>query len=286
LLAYTSRSKLKPFINVIFLVLSLVYALRVSPVVKDSTFFETFVVETVTPIQELISSSKGNLSDLFNHYVFIIGVSKENEKLKNSVDGLKNQIFVLQELRRENRRIKSLLKFGQEIKSTKVLAQVVGWDSSGRYNLLRINKGSNDAIKLRDTVVTSKGLVGHVYKTYKNYSDIITILDNRNRVDSLVVKTRSHGIIEGFTNNLCVMKYVTRTDPVNLKDRVITAGLGTIYPKGILIGEISKVKRESYGITQYIEIGPSVDFKRLEEVIILTKYKKTFNQTNELGSEE
>ena len=117
--------------------------------------------------------------------------------------------------------------------------------------------------------MTSDGVVGYIYQTSKHYSDIITILDQNNRVDAIVSRTRSHGIVEGYNDTNCIMKYVTRTEPVVLNDEVITAGLGDIYPKGLKVGTVSKIERESYGITQFVEITPSVNFGKLEEVIVL-----------------
>ena len=65
------------------------------------------------------------------------------------------------------------------------------------------------------------------------------------------------------------MKYISRAEPIILGDVVITSGLGNIYPKGIKVGTVSRIERESYGITQDVEINPAVDFGRLEEVVIL-----------------
>ena len=83
------------------------------------------------------------------------------------------------------------------------------------------------------------------------------------------------------------MKYVTRTEPVILNDLVITSGLGNIYPKGLVVGSVSKIERESYGITQKIEVRPAVDFSRLEEVVVLVNEgdfsrEQEFNALNAL----
>ena len=80
---------------------------------------------------------------------------------------------------------------------------------------------------------------------------------------------RAHGIVEGYNSEKSIMKYVSRAEPIILGDVVITSGLGNIYPKGIRVGKVSRIERESYGITQNVEITPAVDFGRLEEVVIL-----------------
>ena len=97
---------------------------------------------------------------------------------------------------------------------------------------------------------------------------MITILDQNNRIDGIIVRTRSHGIVEGYSNGQCIMKYVTRSEPIVEGDLVMTSGIGKIYPKAIRVEKFQRLK-ESYGITQFVEIEPAVDFGKLEEVIVL-----------------
>ena len=128
------------------------------------------------------------------------------------------------------------------------------------------------------------GLVGYVYRLTPNYADILTILDQNNRVDSIVARTRTHGIVEGISEFKCRLKYVNRTERVEVGDEIITAGLGNIYPKGIKVGKITKIDKENYGITQSIVVTPSVNFHKLEEVVVLIEKTETDNR--DLAKEE
>jgi len=138
---------------------------------------------------------------------------------------------------------------------------------------VRINKGIRHGIKLQSVVTSAEGLVGYVYRLTQNFADVITILDANNRVDGVVERLRSHGVVEGYNRGRCIMKYVNRTEPIILNDLVLTAGLGNVYPKGLKIGYISRIERESYGITQHVEITPLVNFSKLEEVLVLVHEK-------------
>lgn len=261
--------KLKIALNILVLLFSIHGISQKDFKTNQTSAFEKILIDTFTPLQELTTFTQSSIKSYISHYFLIVSASKENEKLKRKVSVLENMLFKFRELERENLRLKDLLKFGQEIPKQKVLAQVVGWDARSSRKILRINKGQKDGINLNSTVVTADGVVGYIYQLSKNYSDIITILDQNNRVDAIVSRTRSHGIVEGFNDTVCLMKYVTRTEPVVLNDEVITAGLGNIYPKGLRVGTISKIERESYGITQFVEVTPSVNFGKLEEVIVL-----------------
>lgn len=265
----SETSKTKNLLNFFVLLISLYGVSKKDLVVEETSFFDDLLVDTLAPLQRSVVYVRDSVSSFFNHYIFIVNASFENDQLKKKVQELENTIFQLEELRRENMRLKNLLQFGSDITYKKILAQIVGWDSSGHFRVLRINKGSVDGIKYRSTVVTNGGLVGYIYRVTDHFAEILTILDQSNRVDVIVARTRSHGIVEGFSGYHLIMKYVNRTEPVGLGDKVITAGLGNIYPKGLNVGKITKIERESYGISQFIEVTPSVDFRKLEEVIVL-----------------
>lgn len=274
----TQEQRYKLFVNLFVLVLSLFGMVRKENNYNESSAFERFMIDSLAPMQRSMGLLKFEVSNFFEFYLNNINASKDNQNLKKSISELNNQIFSYHELDKENKRLKELLEFGEEIPSRKVLAQIVAWDSSSDFKILRVNKGHADGIKLQSPVVTSVGLVGYIYRLTDHFADILTVLDPNNRIDGLVGRTRSHGIIEGLSTDRATMKYVARTEPVVLDDLVVTSGLGNIYPKGVQIGSISKIERESYGITQYIEIAPAVDFSKLEEVVVLVSDAKMWKQ--------
>lgn len=254
----------------------------------ETSAFEEVMIESFAPIQKGIKYTHDRLSSFFSHYIMNVNASQENKQLMDEIKSYKNKIFRLDQVEKENKRLKKLLRFGDDIQYKKVLAQIVAWDASSDFRVIRINKGAKDGVELQSPVVTSKGLVGYILRLTDNFSDILTIVDPNNRVDGIVDRIRSHGVVEGFSGQSCLMKYVKRTEPVILNDLVITSGLGNIYPKGLRIGRVSRIERESYGITQYIEIEPSVDFSQLEEVVVLIaenndKMKKEWKALDELS---
>ncbi|MBF0298574.1 MAG: rod shape-determining protein MreC [Oligoflexia bacterium] len=277
LLNLSSPNKVKLALNIIVLFISLYGASKKDLTEEEVTTFQRIVIEATAPMQSFIINLRKSINYFFDHYVLLVSTTFENDQLKKRVHELENSIFILKELELENRRLKDLLKFGAEITREKILAQVVGLDSTSEFKVLRINKGTKDGIKLKSTVVTTNGLVGHVYRLSDHYSDVLTILDQNSRIDSIVTRTRSHGIVRGSSDFKCVMKYVTRTEPIQNGDEIVTAGLGNIYPKGLKVGTIVNIERESYGISQLVELVPSIDFRKLEEVIVLIQQEQNNN---------
>ncbi|PJB52233.1 MAG: rod shape-determining protein MreC [Bdellovibrio sp. CG_4_9_14_3_um_filter_39_7] len=262
------RSKI--IINTVVILLSLFSYTRRDDVLQQTSAFDNLLVDTFAPLQKGMSFIQTSIQDVLGHYIANVGASKNNVVLKKQVEEYKSQLFSMDELNRENERLKELLKFSSDLTLNRVLAQVIAWDASSDLKVLRINKGLKQGLRLQDPVITAQGLVGYIYRITGHFADVLTILDPNNRVDILVERTRSNGVLEGYSSSSAILKYISRTEPVILGDILMTSGLGNVYPKGIRVGTISRIERESYGITQYIEVTPSVDFGKLEEVVVLT----------------
>jgi rod shape-determining protein MreC len=268
-LIQNDSKKLKIGLNIAVLSLALYGVSKRQYDYEQSTKFQSLMIDTFAPVQRAVTSSQESISSFFKDYALNVSASKQNEILLQEIAELESKLFSVSEMTQENRRLKDLLQFGEEMSGTKVMAQIVAWDSSSDFKTLRINKGLKDGLQLQSTVVTADGLVGYVYRLTHHFADVLTVLDPNNRTDVIIQRTRSQGIMEGFGASRGLVKYVNRTEPIILGDEVITSGLGHIYPKGIRIGRVSRLERESYGITQYVEVKPSVDFSRLEEVMVL-----------------
>ncbi|MFZ9001596.1 MAG: rod shape-determining protein MreC [Bacteriovoracaceae bacterium] len=263
------KKRLKLVLNVSFLLFALISFSSKKDVLQKTTLFETVMMETFVPIQRGISSVQFSIKSLINSYIANVNASKENVGLVKKVQELENEIFKLSEVSLENDRLKSLLEFRKKIPYETVTAQVVARDSHSDYKVFRVNKGYSHGIRLQSVVVTGKGLVGYVYRLTDHFSDIITIVDPEIKIDGMVQRIRSHGMLEGNAKSKMNMKYIPKNDRVILYDQIVTSGLGNIFPKGLLVGRVTKIEKEHFGITQRIEVTPVVDLDKLEEVLVL-----------------
>jgi rod shape-determining protein MreC len=198
---------------------------------------------------------------------------------------LLGKIAALNEMQQENVRLRKLLDFTSTHQLQTVIARVISKDVSSEFRALRINRGESSGIRKNMAVITDEGVVGRVLRTTKRTADVVTILDLLSAVDSIVERSRARGIVEGMTDEVCQLKFVIRTDDIEPGDVLITSGLGGIFPKGIPVGTVSKANRKTYGISQEVEVRPSVDFSRLEEVMIVTQQSGTVPEMEKLTPE-
>lgn len=268
-LQISEKNRLKLVIDLLFLALSLYGVSKWSPKNEMISPFKSMMIDITATLQSGLSSIRKSVTTGVENYITNVNASKENALLKMKIAELENELFINEEISKENERLRELIYYEKDTFQSRVVAKVISWNSSSEFRVLRINKGLKDGITLQSPVVTPLGLVGYVYRLTDNFSDILTIEDSNNHVDGLLARTRGHGILEGSAEGIVSLKYIPKSESVIIHDEVITSGLGNIYPKGIKVGTVSKIERDSYGVTQTIEIKPSVTFEKLEEVIVL-----------------
>jgi len=85
----------------------------------------------------------------------------------------------------------------------------------------------------------------------------------------MVERTRVRAIAEGNGKDGLILKYVRQLDDVKVGDTIITSGFSGLFPKGLVIGEVTAVKKGRDNFFNHIEVTPSVDFKTLEDVLVV-----------------
>lgn len=236
---------------------------------RDYRFYDRAIIEITSPIQATISWSLEKAASLVENYIYLWHTHKDNLALLEENRRLLNSIANLRETQQENIRLRKLLHFEDKFNIQSVVARVIAKDVSTEFRSIRINRGESSGIRRNMAVVTNEGIVGRIWRTTGTTSDIVTILDPLSAIDAIVERSRARGIVEGLTDDACQLKYALRTDDIQPGDLLISSGLGGVFPKGVTAGTVSKVNRKAYGITQEVEVRPSVDFSKLEEVLIV-----------------
>jgi rod shape-determining protein MreC len=167
-------------------------------------------------------------------------------------------------------RLQRLLNFREQIAFDVVAAEVVGRGSNSWTEIIHINRGTRDKIAKGYPVVTHDGLVGQVIHAAPALSQVMLLTDFRSGVDALVQRTRASGVVTGRGRDLATLKFLPMGADIQPGDRLISSGMGGVFPKGLIIGAVQDVSRNGRQ-GQQVEIRPNVDFSHLEEVLVLVK---------------
>lgn len=237
---------------------------------REYRAYDRVILAMTSPFQIAIHWTLDGLSTFYQNYVTLWKTRQEHLSLVDENRKLVNTIINLRELEQENIRLRNLLQFKENYKLESVMARMIARDVSSEFRAIRINRGSDHGIEPNMPVITAEGVVGRVLRVTGNTSDVVTILDPLSAIDSYIMRSRARGIVEGLTDTLCQLKFALRVDDIQPGDLLLSSGLGGSFPKGIPVGTIIRVTRKTYGITQNVEVRPSVDFTKLEEVMVVT----------------
>ena len=236
---------------------------------ENLSFFESLVVGITSPVQKAVWGIIGGVGSVWRGYFYLVGLEKENQALKRELQELKLQMNRYREADLANERLRALLNFKKSIATPLLPAQLVAFDPSGWFQTILIDKGKNDGVVQDMAVVSSEGLVGRVIGVGNHHAKVLLILDGNSAVDAYIQRSRARGVLVGLGRELCLLKYVQRNEDVQVGDRVISSGMGGVFPKGLLVGTVQEVVRGSSGLFQRVEVEPSVNFSRLEEVLVV-----------------
>lgn len=240
-----------------------------------TAFSSPAVVSALAPFQRALSWV-GNEIDYVTATAWeVVTVYEQNEMLKNEVVQLRVQNLQAEEYASENIRLREMLNYTQSATQFDLMAaQVIGRDMDTWTNVIIVNRGSNDGIVNNMPVVTAKGLVGRVVETSLNASKVQLILDPRSSVGTLVQRHESRvaGIVQGNIEDAMSpqMVNIPRNSDIIQGDIIVTSGFGGIYPKGIMVGTVESLENASGGLLEIATLSPAVDFRKLEDVLIIT----------------
>jgi rod shape-determining protein MreC len=236
---------------------------------------DRIVVTIASPIQYAAATLARGLSNLIGDYVYLVDVKEDNRNLAAQNARLLDRMHKLEGLEEENHRLRRLLELKQNLRADVVSAQVIGKDTNQFFHVARISLDRDMAREVGPNlpVLSQDGVVGTTLKGGKETVDVRLVIDAGSGIDVVVQRTGARGFVKGTgdeRNYDCEVQYMQRTDEVEVGDLLVTSGVGRRFPKGISVATVTQVIKRDFGSYQKVVATPTVDFSRLEEVLILT----------------
>ncbi len=222
------------------------------------------------PLQISYSAGTSGISGIWERYLVLIGVQRENEVLHSRLLALEAQNSKFMELEGENSRLRGLVDFIDRTGLRGVAARVIGHDASNWMQIITVGAGSDDGVKVGMPALDGNGVVGQVIAAGPHSSRVLLVTDHSSGVDAIIQGGRARGVAIG-TGDGCVLEFVLSEEEIKIGDRVITSGMDGVYPKGLLVGVVSNVEaaRRGTNMFQSVTLKPTVEFARLEQVLLM-----------------
>jgi len=231
---------------------------------------ESAFLEVISPVTGAFTHLSDGSSSIVRDYVDLLHVRDENAQLRNELARVKSDQARLTELEVENQHLGELLELRDALGSKAVAANVIGSDATGISRTLVLSSGTDDGLRPGMAVLANQGVVGKIIAVSPNASRVLMIDDHNSALDGFDQRTRARGIVAGLVDDGVILKYADRSQDIKVDDTIVTSGLDGIFPRGLLVGTIQSVHREGPGLFLGVRITPAVDFRQLEQVMILT----------------
>ncbi|MEI4769416.1 rod shape-determining protein MreC [Psychrobacillus sp. FJAT-51614] len=280
---FSNKRLILLLVGMIFLVALISFSLRDR---NHASMPEQLIKDVVGLGQSFFSKPTQYVTGVFNNVESLLNTYDENKRLKARLEDYASLQADVNDLENENQKLRDIVDKEENLRAyDPVQATVIARNPDQWEEKLIIDKGELQGIKVNMAVMTSQGLIGKVILTTP-YTSTIELLSTQNpnyRVSAVISdKEEIFGLIEGYDEKRkeLILKRIDSDFDVKKGQKVTTSGLGGIFPKGILIGEVTEVTTDDYGLTKLAYIKPAANFSILDHVIISKRSMSTIDGTD------
>lgn len=229
---------------------------------------QQMILQGLGPVQAGVSQMVASFHVVTDDYLALWSIRDDNKRLRLVIADYQQQLDQYRESYARNRYLENELNFKKEENFPSLTARVIGKDPSFWFQTLIVDQGKSGGVVEGMVARTSLGVVGQVIQVSDNYAKILLTNAPSSAIDAMIQKNRVRGILKGAADKGYVLYYILKNADVVVGDRVVTAGIGGIFPSGLPLGTVSAVRSQRRGMFQEIEVTPIVDFGQLEMVFI------------------
>lgn len=250
---------------------------------EEQNALDRVLMKAISPLQFAAAAMARGASRIVSDYVYLVDVKQDNEKLNREVRRLSNEVQQLSLLRTENDRLRRVIGLKESVGLDTVTAVVTTKTPTEYFRVASLSLDHFGApIQPNMPVIAPGGAVGVVKRVAGDTASVLLVADSGFGVDVVVLRTGARGFVRGGGDEskyAVRVEYMQRSDEVEVGDILATSGVGCRFPRGLAVAKVTKVVRREFGSYQSVEAEPTVDFSRLEEVLVVTSEPKECSPT-------
>ena len=225
-------------------------------------------------VQTWVSTRYIAIRDFFNAPSDVLSLQQRNAQLESEISGLQTQVIQLQQQLTDTQVLAALVDFSQgSPESVYKAASVIGRDPSPFLHYIIINSGSNDGLRRGMPVVTNQGLIGRVDAVIADAARVQLVTDPSSAVNIRLQNADTDAVLVGSVTGDLALEMISQDVNIQEGDVVLTSGLGGDYPPDLLVGQLFNLRKRDYELFQQASVQSTVDFSRLEIVLVIMNFK-------------
>lgn len=251
-------------------------AVSSSPVVTE---FQNAMHFALRPVQGAIHGVAETVAGAVGAIGEIDRLHSDNATLRRENERLEAENLRARATQRENEQLAGLLQLKSSFQYETAAAAVIARESSEARRSITISKGTDAGIEKGDVVIAEGGaLVGRVAEVGPTFAVVTLISDRTSTVVGETETSTAKGEVIGQLGGALIMQNIDSTETVQPGEQVLTAGIelaGGIrspYPKGLLIGEVTDVRRDANSVVQTAYLQPTANLEKIAYVLVVLDY--------------
>ena len=262
--------------------LSVAFLLSIVPTVLTAMGQGTYVrsaLQTVAmPFQWCFTKIGDGIAGYGEYFRTLSALREENRLLKEELEANDKKVYNAELIEEENNFLRTYL--GMKAEHSDFVfedATVIGRESTSYRTVYTLSKGSMHGICVNMPVVTDDGLVGYITEVGETYSRAVSVIETAASVGAYIERSGVLGVVEGSydlrADGYCRMTYIDAGADLREGDKVLTSGVGSLYPRGIVIGEVIAISYDANSRTYIATVKPDNDFSKQTRVMIITEFE-------------
>ncbi len=234
----------------------------------------SFVSGGIAALQQKETSLETFSINIKDTFLAVAKLNAKKQELAQKTLEQKSMEQLLSASEEDNKTLRNMLGFLRQAPQVLIPAEIIARSAENWFNYLTLNQGTSSGVRLGQAVINEAGVVGKIVEVGKNYSKVLTITAPQHKVNVYIKHSGTQGIAQGRLHHPLIMNYVENNADIVADDLVLTSGISTTFPKGLLIGTVKTARKSKYQVFQEVSVIPAVNFFNLHYVFILKEKKE------------
>ena len=245
-----------------------------------SSYVRAALGTLVSPFQRALTYAADGIEGFSDYFTEYDRLARENEELKKELSELEEKLYSADLIVEENEWLRGYIGIKREHVDFELEAATVIAREAGNYmTVFVLNRGTLHGVGVNMPIISEKGLIGYISEAGPTWSKGVTLIETASAVGAYIERSGETGVVEGSyilkDDGLCTMSYLPSGADIKEGDRVLTGGVGSVYPQGLLIGTVESVGFDEYTRMTTAKISLAEDAKDINKVMIIKDFKIT-----------
>ena len=219
------------------------------------TSLRIHTIDALAPVLDAVARPMVVVENFGSSLRDLVSLRDDNYKLRKENARMIEWQNAVVSLEKENRELRSLLKFKAEPSLSYVSARVIA-DTGGAYERgLIVTAGKEDGVREGMAAMTGEGLIGRVVEVGDWSSRVLLISDLNSRIPVTLAETGDRAILAGDNTSTPKMLFVARDASVPDGAHIVTSGHGGVFPPNLPIGVLNETSRGGYIVVPTADLG-------------------------------